>query len=123
MAAHLAPGGLAVVDVWLPDADDLARYDGRLGLEYVRADPETGSTVTKLASALHDAATGVVRSHDDLRRSRVPAGRRARWMREIACGSSVPTSCVGFAEAAGLVVEAARRRLRPRAPRSWATSA
>ena len=23
LAAHLAPGGLAVVDAWLPDADDL----------------------------------------------------------------------------------------------------
>ena len=32
LAAHLAPGGLAVVDAWLPDADDLARYDGRLVL-------------------------------------------------------------------------------------------
>ena len=30
LAAHLAPGGLAVVDAWLPDADDLSRYDGRL---------------------------------------------------------------------------------------------
>ena len=42
LAAHLAPGGLAVVDAWLPDADDLARYDGRLVLEWVREDPETG---------------------------------------------------------------------------------
>ena len=33
------PGGLAVVDVWLPDADDLARFDGRLILEYDRARP------------------------------------------------------------------------------------
>ena len=29
LADHLAPGGLAVVDVWLPDAEDLARFDGR----------------------------------------------------------------------------------------------
>ena len=43
MAAHLAPGGLAVVDVWLPDADDLARYDGRIILEYPRRDPATGA--------------------------------------------------------------------------------
>jgi len=33
LAAHLAPGGLAMVDAWLPDAEDLARYDGRLVLE------------------------------------------------------------------------------------------
>ena len=39
MADHLAPGGLAVVDVWLPDADDLARFDGRLILEYDRDGP------------------------------------------------------------------------------------
>ena len=45
LADHLAPGGLAAVDVWLPDADDLARYDGRLGLEYTRRDPETGDVV------------------------------------------------------------------------------
>ena len=53
-------GGLAVVDVWLPDADDLGRYDGRIVLEYPRRDPETGRLVTKIGSALHDAATGTV---------------------------------------------------------------
>ena len=60
MARHLAPGGLAVADVWLPDADDLARFDGRLSLEYERDDLETGRRVTKLASARHDASTGTV---------------------------------------------------------------
>ena len=60
MADHLAPGGLAVVDVWLPDADDLARFDGRMILEYDRGDPETGTRVTKVAAAQHDAATGIV---------------------------------------------------------------
>src|SRR5262245_61631250 len=49
MARHLAPGGIAVADVWLPDADDLARFDGRLSLEYDRDDPETGRRVTKTA--------------------------------------------------------------------------
>ncbi len=56
----LAPGGLAVVDIWLPDAVDLARYDRRLLVEYVRTDPRTGSTVTKTVSALHEAATTTV---------------------------------------------------------------
>ena len=60
MADHLEPGGLAVVDVWLPDADDLARFDGRMFLEYDRADPETGKRVTKVAAAQHDASTGIV---------------------------------------------------------------
>jgi len=60
LAAHLGPGGLAAVDAWLPDAGDLARYDGRLHLEYVRPDPETGRWVAKTAAAHHDAATQAV---------------------------------------------------------------
>ena len=50
LADHLAPGGLAVVDVWLPDAEDLARFDGRVILEWPRRDPETGELVTKAGS-------------------------------------------------------------------------
>ena len=30
IASHLAPGGVAAVDVWLPDADDLARFERTL---------------------------------------------------------------------------------------------
>lgn len=60
MAAHLAPGGLAAVDVWLPDAEDLGRFDGRVMLEWPRVDPESGQLVTKVGSAQHDAATGMV---------------------------------------------------------------
>ncbi len=60
MARHLRQGGLAVVDVWLPGADDLALYDGRLLLEWIRDDPETGERVAKLGSAVHDAATASV---------------------------------------------------------------
>ena len=44
LAAHLAPGGLAIVDAWLPDAEDLARYDGRLVLEWVRERPRDRAT-------------------------------------------------------------------------------
>lgn len=60
MARHLAPGGLAVVDAWIPSADELARYDGRMALEYVRTDPDSGQTVAKLTSAVHEPATGHV---------------------------------------------------------------
>ena len=60
LADHLAPGGLAVVDIWLPDAEDLARFDGRIILEWPRLDPETGAIVTKAGSAQHDAATAIV---------------------------------------------------------------
>ncbi len=57
MARHLRRGGLAVIDAWLPSAEDLAVYDGRLILEWVRDDPESGMRVAKLASASYDAPT------------------------------------------------------------------
>ena len=60
LADHLAPRGLAVVDIWIPDAEDLARFDGRIILEWPRLDPETGAIVTKAGSAQHDAASAVV---------------------------------------------------------------
>jgi SAM-dependent methyltransferase len=60
LGAHLAPGGIAAVDAWLPDAEDLGRFDGRVILEWVRADPATGTLVTKTGSALHDHATGTL---------------------------------------------------------------
>ena len=74
LAAHLAPGGLAVVDAWLTDADDLSRYDGRLSLEWVREEPGTGRTVTKTGE--RDLRPGVERRppDDDLR----GVGARAR---------------------------------------------
>lgn len=60
MARHLSAKGIAVVDVWLPAASDLAQYDGRSLLEWQRDDPETGELVAKTVSALHDAATATV---------------------------------------------------------------
>ena len=62
LAWHLAPGGVATVDVWLPDAEDLARYDGRIVLEWPRTDPETGRLVTKTGSATYDSAIGMISS-------------------------------------------------------------
>ena len=60
LAALLVDGGVAVVDAWLPQSEDLARFDGRLGLEWVRRDPETGATVLKQASAWYDGTTGTI---------------------------------------------------------------
>jgi SAM-dependent methyltransferase len=54
MRRHLAPGGRAVLDVWLPTNEDLALYDGREVLEWVRTDPETGERVAKTSSATYD---------------------------------------------------------------------
>jgi SAM-dependent methyltransferase len=81
MATHLRPGGLAVVDAWQPDAEDLAGFDGRIGLEYVRLDPETGGTVTKSASARHDPPTQQVTLtaiYDEGR----PGEPVSRWVRQ-----------------------------------------
>ena len=55
--AHLAPGGRAVVDVWLPAAEDLVLYDGRRVLEWVRTDAETGERVAKTTVALYEPTT------------------------------------------------------------------
>jgi SAM-dependent methyltransferase len=59
LARHLTPGGVAAVDVWLPAPEDLVLYDGRLVLEWVRDDPETGLRVAKQTSARYDPATAV----------------------------------------------------------------
>jgi len=104
LAAHLAPGGLAVVDVWLPDADDLGRYDGRIVLEYPRRDPETGRLVTKIGSALHDAATGTV-TLTSIYEEGDPGEPAIRWFRRDRLRLVSADDLRGFAEAAGLTVE------------------
>jgi SAM-dependent methyltransferase len=102
LAAHLAPGGLAMVDAWLPDADDLARYDGRLVLEWVREDPATGRTVSKTGSAVYDATTAsvVLTTIFEEGRGGEPA---VRWVRADRLRLVAPDELVAFAEAAGLV--------------------
>lgn len=105
LADHLEPGGLAVVDIWLPDADDLARYDGRLFLEYVRTDPETGRTVVKTGSALHDAATQVVTLTTIFDETDEAGGSPLRWVRRDRIRLVGADELRGFAEAAGLTVE------------------
>ena len=104
LGAHLAPGGLAVVDVWLPDADDLARYDGRVILEYPRRDPETGHFVTKVASATHDAATGTV-ALTTIYEEGDPGEPARRWIRQDRLRLVSADDLRSFAEEAGLVVE------------------
>ena len=104
LAAHLAPGGLAVVDAWLPDAEDLARYDGRLSLEWVREEPGTGRTVTKSGSAVFDQTTGIARL-TTIFEAGLPGEAPVRWVRADRLRLVSPDELVGFAEAAGLVVE------------------
>ena len=104
MAAALAPGGLAVVDIWLPDAADLARYDRRLILEYIRTDPESGRTVSKVVAALHDAATSTVLL-DAIYDEGLPGEPALRWVRSDTLRLVTPGELVEFATAAGLEVE------------------
>jgi dTDP-3-amino-3,4,6-trideoxy-alpha-D-glucopyranose N,N-dimethyltransferase/N-dimethyltransferase len=104
MAAHLAPGGLAVVDIWLPDADDLARFDGRIVLEYARPADGTDSTVTKAASAQHEAATQQV-TLTSIYEESAPGGSVRRWVRVDRLRLVSADELRGFAEDVGLEVE------------------
>jgi SAM-dependent methyltransferase len=104
LARHLAPGGLAVVDVWLPDADDLARFDGRLILEYEREDPETGRLVTKTAAAQHDSTTAVVNLtvvFEEGDQGTAPV----RWIRRDSLRLVSADELRDFADRVGLIVE------------------
>jgi SAM-dependent methyltransferase len=104
LAAHLRPGGLAVVDAWLPDADDLGRYDGRLILDWVRRDPEHGTLVTKTGSALHDAATGTI-TLTVIFEEGAPGTEPRRWIRQDRLRLVSADELVAFAEDADLRVE------------------
>jgi SAM-dependent methyltransferase len=104
MATHLAPGGLAVADIWLPDADDLARFDGRLILEYERTDPASKALVTKVAAAQHDAASGIV-NLTSIYEEGHQGTSAARFVRRDALRLVSADELRDFAESAGLVVE------------------
>jgi SAM-dependent methyltransferase len=104
MADHLAPGGLAVVDVWLPDAVDLARFDGRVSLEWPRLDPESGTIVTKAASAQHDTATATVLLTTIFEEGGQGEPPR-RWVRRDRLRLVTADELRGFAEDAGLTIE------------------
>jgi SAM-dependent methyltransferase len=104
LAAHLRPGGIAAVDAWLPDAEDLARFDGRVILEWPRTDLETGFVVTKAGSAIHDAATATV-TLTTIYEAAPQGGTPARWVRRDRLRLVTADELAGFAEDAGLRVE------------------
>ncbi|MEO8468268.1 MAG: class I SAM-dependent methyltransferase [Chloroflexota bacterium] len=104
MGKLLAPGGIAVVDVWLPLAEDLVRFDGRVGLEWVRTDPETGFDVVKTTAAWYDSATRALTLttiFDQVDRG----GPVHRWVREDAMHLLSADDLRLYAEDAGLEVE------------------
>ncbi len=117
LAGHLAPGGLAVVDVWLPSADELARYDGRLLLDRVHVDPASGSHLTKCWAATHDAATQSV-VLTTIYEEGPPGAPPVRWVRRDPMRLVGADELRGLAEAAGLEVElmAGDYRLEPLGP-------
>ena len=94
LADHLVPGGIAAVDVWLPDADDLARYDGRQILEWPRPEPITGAIVTKTGSAQHDAATGTI-ALTTIFEEGAQGAAALRWVRRDRLRLCRPTSSPG----------------------------
>jgi SAM-dependent methyltransferase len=104
LGGHLRPGGRAVVDIWLPSTDDLARYDGRLLLDAVADDGSTGRTVTKSWSATHDPRSGgvtVTTIYDE----GPPGEPPVRWVRRDAMRLVSVEELVAMAAAAGLEVE------------------
>ncbi len=104
LADHLVSTGIAAVDVWLPDADDLARYDGSQILEWARPDPATGAIVTKTGSAEYDAATGTI-ALTTIFEEGAQGAAPVRWVRRDRLRLVSADELIGFAEAAGLRVE------------------
>lgn len=100
----LAPGGVAAVDAWLPELGDLARFDGRMSLEWLRADPTTGNEVIKQAAAWYDDASRVVTLTTVFDEAE-PGGSPRRWTRSDALRLITADELQAFAEDAGLVVE------------------
>ena len=104
MARLLAPGGLAVVDAWQPSPVDLIAFDGRLSLEWLRTDPETGNAMTKTVAAWFDPATRLVTLTTIFDEG--PAGAApTRWTRIDALRLVTVDELSSYAVAAGLEVE------------------
>jgi SAM-dependent methyltransferase len=104
MADLLAPGGLAVVDTWLPTPADLVGFDGRLSFEWQRTDPETGHDVTKVLAAWYDHVrrrVTLTTFFDEGRQGAPPV----RWTRTDQLRLIGVDELVGFARDAGLEIE------------------
>ncbi len=105
LATQLRPGGVAVIDVWQPGAWDLALYDGRLALEWVRDDSETGERVAKTVSASYDAATRTAELTTIFDAFPAAGGPVIRHLRRDVVHLASASEIVRAAEEAGLSVE------------------
>jgi SAM-dependent methyltransferase len=119
MAGLLAPGGLAVVDTWIPVPADLTAFDGRLSLDWVRADPETGNVVTKQSAAWFDPVSRVVTLATLFDEGR-PGEPPVRWTRNDVLRFATVDELISYATDAGLQVEqvAGDHELNPLSPGS-----
>ncbi len=104
MARLLAPGGIAVIDAWQPSPTDVVAFDGRLSLEWLRADPETGHDVTKTVAAWFDPTTRLV-TLTTLFEEGLPGTAPVRWTRTDALRLITPDELRTFALASGLEIE------------------
>lgn len=119
MARALAPGGLAVVDVWLPVPADLTAFDGRLSLDWLRTDPESGLEVTKSSAAWFDPTSRLVTlitTFEEGEQGTPPV----RWTRHDALRMITADELIDYAADAGLQVEqlAGDHELGPMSPGS-----
>jgi SAM-dependent methyltransferase len=119
MGQLLSPGGIAVVDAWQPSPADLVAFDGRLSLEWLRTDPETGREVTKAVAAWLDPTTRLV-TLTTIFEEGAPGTPPARWTRTDALRLITVDELASFAQAGGLEVEqlAGDRELGPLEPGS-----
>jgi hypothetical protein len=79
-------------------------FDGRLSLEWLRTDPETGAEVTKAVAAWFDPATRLVTLTTIFEQGE-PGVPAIRWTRSDALRLVTVDELRGGAEAAGLVIE------------------
>jgi len=119
MAMALAPGGVAVVDAWLPVPADLTAFDGRLSLDWLRTDPETGLEVTKSSAAWFDPTSRLVTLITTFEEG-APGSAPIRWTRQDALRMITADELIDYAADAGLQVEqlAGDHELGPMSPGS-----
>lgn len=119
MAGLLAPGGLAVVDTWIPVPADLTAFDGRLSLDWLRTDPESGNDVTKQSAAWFDPVSRVVTLVTLFDEGR-PGEPPVRWTRTDVLRFVTVDELISYATDAGLQVEqvAGDHELNPLSPGS-----
>ncbi len=105
LARHLRPGGLALVDVWLPSADELSAYDARLALEWLRPDEDGRQQVAKLGSARLDTSAATVSLTTLFDRWATDGGPVERTARTDELRLVTAAELTAMAQAAGLGVE------------------